>query len=425
MNSFILHGDICWSENGRITTLENAFAVCEDGLCRGVFPQIPEQFSGLPVEDYTGYLIIPGLVDLHVHAPQYNFHGLGMDLELLDWLKAYAFPEEAKYRNPEYADKAYRIFVRDLKSSATTRACIFATAHRYATEHLMEMLEESGLATYVGKINMDRDAPDDLREADAYTSAFDTFGWLNDIAGKFTNTRPILTPRFLPSCSDTLLNELKEILHTYDDLPVQSHLSENPGEVELVKKLFPKTAFYGEGYDQYDMFGTVSKTVMAHCIYSTPEEVERIRKNGVFVAHCPASNMNLCSGIAPIRQYLNRKIRTGLGSDVAGGESLSIFRAIADAIQVSKLYWRLVDPGSAPLTFDEAFALATVGGGEFFGKVGSFSDGYEFDAVIIRDEDLNGASPRTLHERLERVVYRDATDRITAKYCQGRKILSL
>lgn len=421
MDSFILHGDICRPDGGKVLTTENAYAVCVDGLSRGVFEQIPEQYASLPLRDAAGQLIIPGMVDLHVHAPQYSFHGLGMDMELLDWLKAYTFPEEAKYQDLDYAEKAYGLFVNDLKNSATTRACIFATVHRKATELLMRMLEDTGLITYVGKINMDRDAPDDLREADAYTSAFDTFGWLNDIEGKFERTKPILTPRFLPSCSDTLLNELREVLHAYD-LPVQSHLSENPGEVELVKKLFPGAAFYGAGYDQYDMFGSAGRTVMAHCIYSTEEEVERISQNGVFVAHCPASNMNLSSGIAPVRKYLARRIRVGLGSDVAGGESLSVFRAIANAIQVSKLYWRLVDQSSAPLSFDEAFCMATVGGGEFFGKVGSFGEGYEFDAVVIDDRCLNSVSRRTLHERLERAVYRDAEGLITAKYCRGRKV---
>lgn len=424
MNSFILHGDICWPADGRLKTMENAYAVCVDGISRGVFPVIPEQYAGLPTEEAAGQLIIPGMVDLHVHAPQYSFNGLGMDLELLDWLKAYAFPEEARYRDIGYAEKAYGLFVRDLQASATTRACIFATVHRDATELLMRMLDATGLSTYVGKINMDRDAPEDLREANAYISAFDTFGWLNDINGKLQYTRPILTPRFLPSCSDTLLNELREVLHAYD-LPVQSHLSENPGEVELVKRLFPQAAFYGDGYDAYDMFGSAGKTIMAHCIYSVPEEVECLRKNGVFVAHCPASNMNLCSGIAPVRRYLNRGIRVGLGTDVAGGESLSVFRAIANAIQVSKLYWRLADQNCAPLTFDEALEMATVRGGEFFGKVGSLEEGYEFDAVVIRDESLNSATRRTLHERLERAVYRDATGLITAKYCQGRKVWSV
>ena len=124
---------------------------------------------------------------------------------------------------------------------------------------------------------------------------------------------------------------------------------------------------------------------MAHCVYSTEAEVERIRKNGVWVAHCPNSNLNICSGIAPVRRYLEAGIRVGLGSDVAGGQTESMFRAVTDAIQVSKVRWRYLDPEARPLSFPEGLYLATKGGGSFFGRVGSFEPGYEFDAVVLDD----------------------------------------
>ena len=149
-----------------------------------------------------------------------------------------------------------------------------------------------------------------------------------------------------------------------------------------------------------------------------------MRKNGVFVAHCPASNMNLTSGIAPIRKYIDLGLNIGLGSDVAGGHSLSIFRAITDAIQVSKMYFRMVDERYKPLIFSEAFYLATKGGGKFFGKVGSFEAGYEFDAVIMDDSVL--AHPQTLNlaERMERAVYLGLDEKnVTAKYVFGKKVL--
>lgn len=423
MNSFAIKGDICWSRSRtELETVENGFLVCLDGKSAGVFRTVPQEYADLPLLDYTGKLVIPGMVDLHIHAPQYAFRGLGMDLELLDWLKTYTFPEEAKYAEPEYAEKAYEIFVSELRKSATTRAVIFATVHRSATILLMDKLEASGIVSYVGKINMDTDAPDNLREPSAEFSAFDTFGWLNAIADRYRNTMPILTPRFLPSCSETLLNELHEIQMAYD-LPVQSHLSENPGEVELVSRLFPKAAFYGQGYEQYGLFGNGTKTVMAHCIYSTPEEIELIRKNGVYVAHCPASNMNLASGIAPIRKYLSLGIDVGLGSDVAGGESESIFRAISDAVQVSKLYWRLVDSSCSPLSFEEAFYLATVGGGSFFGKAGSFEPGYEFDAVVLDDSELCLKNDLTISQRVQRDAYLEADDDyIIDKFVRGVRI---
>ena len=424
MNSFVIKGDICWSKDRKqLATFENSYLVCADGISQGVFRKLPEEYAALPLLDYRGKLVIPGMVDLHIHAPQYAFRGLGMDMELLDWLKTYTFPEEAKYAELAYADKAYGIFADRMKNSATTRACIFATVHRGATILLMDKLEAAGLVTYVGKVNMDRDAPEDLREPSAEYSAFDTFGWLNSIQGRYRNTMPILTPRFLPSCSDYLLSELREVREAYD-LPIQSHLSENPGEVELVHKLFPKAAFYGAGYEHFGLFGGQCKTVMAHCIYSGWEEIDLIKKNGVYVAHCPASNMNLSSGIAPIRKYLNLGIHVGLGSDVAGGESESIFRAITNAVQVSKLYWRLVDQSCPPLSFEEGFYLATVGGGEFFGRVGSFDPGFEFDAVILNDGELCLSNDLTIEQRIQRDVYLQADSScIIAKFARGRRIL--
>jgi guanine deaminase len=163
---------------------------------------------------------------------------------------------------------------------------------------------------------------------------------------------------------------------------------------------------------------------MAHCVWSTEEEVELMRHNGVFVAHCPASNMNLTSGIAPIRKYLDVGLNIGLGSDVAGGDSLSIFRAITDAIKVSKMYFRMVDEKHKPLIFSEAFYLATKGGGAFFGKVGSFEEGYEFDAVVMDDTILAHPQKLNLAERMERAVYLGLDEKnITAKYVAGKKVL--
>ena len=149
-----------------------------------------------------------------------------------------------------------------------------------------------------------------------------------------------------------------------------------------------------------------------------------MRRNGVFVAHCPASNMNLTSGIAPIRKYIDLGLNLGLGSDVAGGHSDSIFRAITDAIQVSKMYFRMVDESYKPLVFSEAFYLATKGGGAFFGKVGSFEEGYEFDAIVMDDSVLSHPQSLNLEERMERAVYLGLDEKnITAKFVDGRKII--
>ena len=429
-DSFVIKGNLCYTEAPSALTLrEGAYAVCVGGVSQGVFDTLPKEYAHLPLYDFGDALIFPGMVDLHIHAPQYAFRGMCMDLELMEWLNRYTFPEEEKYCDLVYARGAYGIFADALKRGATTRACIFATRHREATELLMELMEEAGLVSYVGKVNMDREATPALTEASADISAYTTFGWINAVKDKFKRTRPILTPRFIPSCTDKLMEELREIQMAYG-IPVQSHLSESRGEIDFVKILRPDNPFYGDSYNEYDLFGknddigTDVKTVMAHCVWSTDDEVDLMQKNGVFVAHCPASNMNLTSGIAPIRRYLLRGLRIGLGTDVAGGHSASVFRAITDAIQVSKMYFRLVDETAAPLRFSEALYLATKGGGAFFGKVGSFEAGYEFDAVVMDDSILAHPQPLTLAERAERAVYLGLDEKnITAKFVAGQRII--
>lgn len=421
--TFALKGTICFStDQSHLSLYENSYVICEKGRCAGVFPEIPERFSGIPVRDTENSLIIPGLVDLHLHAPQYAFRGMHMDLELLDWLNTVTFPEEARYQDPSYAKKAYSIFAEDMRKSATTRASVFGTLHRESTELLMELMEQTGLITYIGKVNMDRNSPDELREKDARTSSEDTIQWLRDIAGKYKNTKPILTPRFIPSCTDELMKLLADIQRTYR-LPVQSHLSENQGEIAWVKELCPDSAFYGDAYDHFGLFGgEACPTIMAHCVYSSNEEIALLHQRGVFVAHCPQSNANLSSGIAPVRKYLDEGLHMGLGTDIAGGHSLSMLRAVADTIQVSKLCWRLVDESLKPLSLEEAFYLATMGGGAFWGKTGSFLEDYEFDAVILSDEQLPCPHSLTPLERLERLIYLGDDRCITGKYVSGNKI---
>lgn len=421
MDGFIIKGNICHSPSmENIEVRENAYAVCVDGVCCGVCEKIPKQYGNLPVKDYGDSLILPGMVDLHIHAPQYAFRGTGMDYELLEWLKNRTFPEEIKYEDIDYAARAYGMFAEQMKKSATTRAVIFGTIHREATLLLMNLMEESGLITFVGKVNMDRDAPPKLREEGAESSAKDTIRFIREAEKRgYLRTKPILTPRFIPCCSNELLSELSKV-QKICHLPVQSHLSENPGEVELAGKLMPEAKFYGDGYDRYGLFGREARTIMAHCVYSTEEEVARMKENGVWVAHCPNSNMNLSSGIAPIRKYISLGLKIGLGSDVAGGQTESMFRAITDAIQASKLYWRYIDQNEKALTFSESFYLATKGGGSFFGKVGSFEKGYEFDAVVLDDSVMPHPQPLTVAERLERAVYLGLDrDGIRAKYIGG------
>lgn len=423
--SFVLKGTICHSQSpDTLSIMDNAYVVCENGISAGVFSVLPEGFQNFPLKDMGEKLITPGLVDLHLHAPQYCYRGTAMDLELLEWLNTITFPQEAKYKDPDYAQKAYSIFAQDLKMSATTRACIFGTLHVDATVLLMDLLEETGLKTMVGKVNMDRNGSPDLQEESSQASAADTRKWLSQVIGRYHNTQPILTPRFIPSCSDDLMRRLSEIQKEYQ-LPIQSHLSENFSEIAWVQELCPSSRFYGDAYSQFGLFGGEDcPTIMAHCVHSTDEEIALMKERGVYIAHCPQSNTDIASGIAPVRRYLDEGLHIGLGSDIAGGFSLSIFRAMADAIQVSKLRWRLLDDSLKPVTLEEAFYMATLGGGSFFGKVGSFEKGYEFDALVLDDSNLRHPQQLTARERLERFVYLSDDRNITEKYISGNIITS-
>ena len=421
--NFALKGTIIWSESPtQLSIHENSYLVCENGVCAGVFPTLPEKFAGIPCRDTGDSIIIPGLTDLHLHAPQYSFRSIGMDLELLEWLDTLAFPEESKYADLEYADKAYSIFADDLRKSATTRASIFATLHVPATEHLMKLLNDTGIKALVGKVNMDRNGAPSLQEESAKASADATLKWIEETLSLYPNIQPILTPRFTPSCSDDLMKELGEIQRRFH-LPVQSHLSENLGEIAWVKELCPDTSFYGEAYDKFGLFGGEDcPTIMAHCVHCPDDEIALMKERGVYIAHCSQSNSNLSSGIAPVRRYLEEGLHIGLGSDIAGGTSLSIFRAMSDAIQTSKLRWRLVDDSLKALTVEEVFYMATKGGGSFFGKVGSFAPGYEFDAVIMDDSALLHPQPLTPKQRLERLIYLSDDRHIQGKYVSGVKL---
>ena len=285
----------------------------------------------------------------------------------------------------------------------------------------MEKLEASGLVTYVGKVNMNRNSPPYLRELSTNHSLRDTERWLLDTKDAFRHTKPILTPRFIPSCTDDLMYGLARLREQYD-LPVQSHLSENYSEIDWIRELCPKSKFYGDAYDQFGLFGGGYPCIMAHCVHSGEAEQERMLQNGVFVAHSPESNMNLSSGVAPISQFLKNGLRVGLATDVAGGSQENLLRAMAHSIQASKLRWRLLDQSVAPLTFDQAFYLATMGGGAFFGKVGSFLEGYECDAVVLDDSSLDHPQELDVRARMERAVYLADDRNITAKFVAGEQI---
>lgn len=403
---------------GQLEITEKGYLVAEDGIIRGVYQALPADLEGLAVEDYGDALILQSFADLHLHAPQYPMLGMGMDLPLLQWLDTYTFPTEAKFADPAFARKVYRKLARELAENGTTRVCMFSSLHREATLILMEELEKAGITGFVGKVNMDRNGGADLQET-TEESIGETLRWLEE-CGKFKYVKPIITPRFTPSCTDELMEALGRIA-AEQNLPIQSHLSENTGEIAWVGELHPDCAQYWETYAKYGLWN--DRTLMAHCVWSDERERKAMKDAGVWVVHCADSNQNIMSGVAPIRVMLNEGLKVTLGSDIAGGDHLSMFDVTAASIRASKARRILDDWNTDFLTVAEGWYLATSAGSEFFGEKPGFTPGNPLHAIVVRDDDLITARELTVQERFERCIYRRQKDAIQAVWSAGRMIL--
>ncbi len=410
-------------QSNHFEVVPHGYIAVNDGQVEGVYSELPQHLSGHAVTDWGDRLLIPAMNDMHVHAPQYRNQGIAMDLELLPWLQNYTFPEEMKYADTGYAERMYRRFVRDLWRFGTMRSCVFATIHTESTRLLMHLFQEAGMGAMVGKVGMNRNCPEGLSEkvedmVKGYEELIAEFsmpdGQVNPLV------QPIITPRFIPSCTSEMLSACGQLAVKYQ-LPVQSHLSENKDEIAWVQQLEKESTSYGDAYNRYNLFGQ-TPTVMAHCVWTDGEELELMKRNGVMVAHCPTSNFNVASGMAPIRKFLEEGLRVGLGSDISGGHDLNIFRMMVYAIQVSKMHYQQ-NHEQPFLTLSEAFWLATKSAGSFFGHVGSFEPGYEFDALVIDDSDLNHDNYSLLH-RLERYIYLGDDRQIEHRFCRGKEIMA-
>lgn len=419
----ILKGTIVWAPMlGELKAVENGFLVAMGNEIIGVFEKLPAEYAGHKISDYGNHLIIPGFVDIHAHAPQFPNRGIGYDMELLKWLTTYTFPEEAKYIDSAYAQNIYKKVVNEFIKHGTTRCVFFGTIFRESTELLMKIIAESGLSAYVGKVNMDRNSPDYYIE-ETKQSIEETKKFIESTKDLYPHVKPIITPRFVPTCTPEIMAELGKLAKEYQ-LPVQSHLSENLDEVAWVQSLHPDIFDYGSVYNKYGLFGQ-TPTIMAHCIYLTENEIEMITEKNIYVAHCPDSNSNIISGISPIRKLLNAKAKVGIGSDISGGHNISMLKNIVSTAQTSKLRYVYLDKKEVPyLSIPELFFLATKGGGEFFGKVGSFEKGYEFDCLIIDDSQLDcyNAESRSPKERLERYIYLGDDREIIIRIICGKEI---
>lgn len=413
-----IKGNLIYAERfGDLTIVENGYLTYDEKGIKGISKNLPSQAEDIEVEDYGNCLIFPSFSDMHLHGPQYPMLGMGMDLPLLDWLNTYTFPTEAHFKDTAMARKIYADLAHNLVKNGTTRVCMFSSLHVDATLALMDELEKAGIYGYVGKVNMDRNGGVDLQET-TEESISETKRWLRE-SKRFSNIKPIITPRFTPSCTNELMEALGEIAKEHD-LPIQSHLSENVGEIAWVKDLHPDCQEYWETYDKYGLWN--DRTLMAHCVHSSQRELEAIKKSGVYVVHCPSSNENLLSGYAKVRQMMEMGIRVVLGSDVAGGDHLSMFDNLTAAIRASKAR-QVFDGKDRFLTVEESFYLATSASDSFFGEKPGFAVGNAFHAIVLQDDGVPSVRDLTVKERFERAMYRRQVDAVKAVYSQNKKIL--
>ena len=419
----IYKGNILYTKTPeKFSIIEDGYIVVEENIVEGVYNELPSKYENCKLEIDTKGLIIPGFNDIHVHAPQWINGGMGFSLELLPWLNKYTFAVEEKYKDADFAKKSYQESINEMKKNGTTRASIFATRHLEGTKVLVNLLRESGMGAYVGKVNMDRNSIPGLIENTEASAAetLELVEWMNQTKKDNDIVKYIITPRYVPCTTSKLMKELAKLSSKYQ-LPVQSHLDENKDEISWVAKLHPECQDFTSVYYDYGLMPK-GKTIMAHCIHSTDEELNMLKEQDVMIAHCPQSNANLSSGIMPLRKYLNLGLRVGLGSDVGGAHSLNMREHIVETIKTSKLYWTLFSEYK-PVSFSEAFYLATKSGGSIFGKVGSFEEGYEFDALIIDDSNLINEIPHNLEERLERFIYVGTDKNICKRYVAGSELI--
>ena len=416
---YVLHGNILTvPELDKLNAVRDGYIVLDgDGVIEGVFETLPERFKSGQLADYGDALIMQSFCDMHLHAPQFPMLGMGMDLPLLDWLHTYTFRTEARFADPDYARMHYRTLADRLVDYGTTRVSMFSSLHTDATLVLMEELERAGISGYVGKVNMDRNSPAYYCET-TEESKHETLRWL-DACDRFSHIRPIITPRFTPSYSNELMEWLGKIA-AERNLPVQSHLSENTSEIELVHSLHPDCAQYWETYAKYGLWKP--GTLMAHCVHSDAREREAIKTHGVTVVHCADSNTNISSGVAPIRTMLDEGLDVVLGSDIAGGAHLSMLNVIQMSIRVSKIK-RIESGWTIPfLSVAEGYYLGTTAGAKHFGAKPGFQKGDKLHAVVIDDREYPDTARLTLRERFDRAVYIAEPKDIVAVYGEGKRL---
>ena len=369
-----------------------------------------------PTIDHGADWLIPGLVDGHIHFPQF-YATAAPGGQLLDWLQRSVYPAEAAFQDESFAARAAERFVGRLLAAGTTTALVFGSQYYAANCALFEQARNSGLRLIAGMTLMDRNAPAELLRS-AEDAALDMERLMALCAGE-SRLRYAVTPRWPMACSDALLKLCGELVRDHPGCYLHTHINENGGEIAAVKSGFPGSRDYLDVYDRYGLVGP--RTMLAHSIHSTDVELDRMAEAGCAVCHCPGSNLYLGSGLFPLRRHRARGIRVAVGTDVGAGPQFSVWRELADAYKVQQLQGE--DIGAAALLY-----LGTLGGAKALAleaETGNFAPGKSADFWV-----LGYADDAYLCERLARcasheeqlfaLLHLASPAHVRATYAQGK-----
>jgi guanine deaminase len=389
----------------------------------------------LPAGNYG----LPGFVDLHVHAPQYPQLGLALDEPLEVWLQKYTFPLEARYTDLAFARERYEMLVDDLIANGTTTVLYFATQDREASKLLADICIDKGQRALVGKVVMDDPAacPAYYRDQTSDAAIADTRAVIKYIQSHPANADgrvlPVITPRFIPSCTDETLVRLGALAQECG-CHVQTHCSESDWADGHA------LARYGiTDAEALDRFGLLTRrTVLAHSNFLTDTNMDLLVTRGSGVAHCALSNIYFANSVFPLRHALEKHLHVGLGTDVSGGPAVSMFEACRSTVQSSRLLEDGVDPSiparergrpDSRIDLVTAFHLATAGGGIALDlPIGILAPGYKLDLVAVNTAVPDGGirlfDLTEAGSILEKIIYGAVRANIASVWINGRTVMS-
>jgi guanine deaminase len=376
------------------------------------------QYQEAELQDYSGKLLIPGLIDSHLHFPQTEMIA-SYGEQLLDWLENYTFPVERKFADPQYAAKIADIFLAQLYRHGTTTGMVYSSVHKEATDALFAAAQKHNMLMIAGKVCMDRHCPTWLQDTPE-TAQRDSAELIENWHGK-DRLHYAITPRFAPTSTEAQLAVLGELAEQYPSVFIQSHLSENHDEISWVKSLYPKHLGYLDVYDHFKLLRPGA--VFGHCLHLEQQEWQRMAESGATIAFCPSSNLFLGSGLFDLKYAEEQLIPVALATDVGGGTSFSMLRTMGEAYKVGQLQGHQLDPmhGLYLMTQGAAVGLGLEQ------QIGNLNPGSDADFVILNPDFDELSSLRfEQHREPEDIIFALsmlADDRaISATYIAGQAV---